>query len=161
MKPDVEDVVIRRLQAREMKDLLRFYLEELNENDQYWRFFRPMAADSLKNYVDQLPFKSGAVFGLLENGRLRGAAELDVRADRTADIGIAISRTHRRSGLGRRLLEHVMARLPEVGAQRARMSYLENNVAVAALARSAGFAGERREGEVILVAREPGPQARP
>lgn len=149
--------MIRRLQPGEMKDLLRFYLEELNAADQYWRFFRPMAPDSLKCYVDQLPFKSGAVFGLLEKGRLFGAAELDVRADGTADIGIAISRRRRRSGLGRRLLQHVIARLPEVGAQRARMSYLEHNAAVAALVRSAGFAGERREGEVILVARDPDP----
>ncbi|MFZ5465613.1 MAG: GNAT family N-acetyltransferase [Pseudomonadota bacterium] len=154
MKSNADVIEVHRLQAREMEALLRFYLEELSDVDHYWRFFRTMTPESLRLYVDQLPFKDGAaVFGLFAGGRLLGAAEVDFHAGGVADVGIAVSRARRRQGLGRRLLQHVLTQLPALGARRARMSYLKRNRPLAALAASAGFGDERREGEVVLVER--------
>ena len=149
-----EPIEIRRLQASEMAALLRFYLEELSDVDHYWRFFRTMTPDSLRLYVDQLPFKGGgAVFGLFSGERLAAAAECDLHPDGIADIGIAVSRRHRRQGLGRRLLEHVLRELPALGGGRARMSYLARNRPLAALAAGAGFGDGRQEGDVVFVER--------
>jgi GNAT superfamily N-acetyltransferase len=148
-------VEVRRLQAQQMQTLLRFYLEELSDVDHFWRFFRTMTPESLRLYVDQLPFKGGGtVFGLFAGDRLLGVAEVDFHADGVADVGIAVSRAWRRQGLARRLLQQVLAELPALGARRARMSYLERNRPLAALAASAGFGDQRQEGEVVLVERD-------
>lgn len=145
---------VRRLTTQDMPVLLDFYLQELSEVDHYWRFFRSMTPDSLRLYVEQLPFKNGAVFGLFCAGRLAAAAECDVHADGIADIGIAVSQHSRRRGYGLRLLQHVLEGLPALGARRARMSYLERNRPLAALATAAGFRHCRSEGDVLFVERD-------
>lgn len=162
-------ITIRTLAAGEREAVERFFLEELDDIALYWRFFRTMTPMTVHAYVEQMRFDNGCVaFGAFYGERLVGVAELSAipgsemcaenrpGALSCAELGIAVSNQLRHKGVGRALMDYLLAQAWTRGLKRLQLSSLRDNRPMLALAQRLGFKTLREEsGEIIMQALRP------
>ena len=105
--------VVRRLYHPDLP-LFREHLIRLDDETRYNRFGLHASDDYLRNYA-QLCFDPGSItYGYLEDGLLRGAAELRMFTSREpplhrdAEAAFSVEKAWRRRGIGTELMRHIV-----------------------------------------------------
>jgi ribosomal protein S18 acetylase RimI-like enzyme len=122
----------------------------------------PMALtpESLAAMQRRRGYAAGASFGAFESGRLVGFVLTCRDGDRAYNSGTGVVPAHRGTGLGRRLVEAVIAHV-RGSARSYWLEVIESNEPAVALYRAAGFAEARRLQVWSIPRADPGASAPP
>jgi RimJ/RimL family protein N-acetyltransferase len=117
------------------------HLQELTPEDRCRRFGFPVAPAYLDRYVDTIQFGRDVLLGLYQGGDLIALCQLaryPGNACQRAEVGLSIAASHRRLGLGTRLLSACIAEAVVQGIETIEVNYTYENTAMAKLCKKFG-----------------------
>ncbi len=129
--------IVRKLWPNE-RDAFLDHLLRLDPASRRDRFGLTVSDDFLRNYALKSFGLGGFVFGYVEEGKVRGAAELrglDDLASDTAEAAFSVEKEWRRKGIGAALFRNLIISARNHGHGRLLMTCLRSNEAMKALAR--------------------------
>ena len=143
--------VVRQLRPSE-QPLFRDHLLRLDRESRSDRFNGAIKDEFLIAYAERC-FRDGtSVIGVVENGRVIGAAELHERPDEiepTAEIAFSVERSWQRRGLGGLLFQRLLGGARGLGYERLRVTTHAQNGAMKALAKRYGAKLTFEAGETV------------
>jgi len=140
-------MIIRELVEAERGKVGAFLLA-LDEGDRHSRFCRTMTDDAIRGYVERMDWDEVVVLGAFDHeANVIGLIELCDLGD-TAELAIAVAPEHRRSGVGRALMERGLLKSKVLGKERATLTCLAENQPMRRLARRLGLNAKTEGGEV-------------
>lgn len=128
---------IRRLWPAE-RDLFTAHLLRLDALTRRERFGTPVSDDFLANYATATFGVGGLVYAYLEDGEVRGAAELRGLEDliaQTGEAAFSVEKAWRRRGIGESLFVRLLTASRNRGIRTLYMTCLPENAAMRSLAR--------------------------
>ena len=128
---------IRKLFATDLP-LFRDHLLRLDADSRRSRFIGGVSDEFIAAYAARCFAKDAIVFGYVEDGLVRGAAELHPSEGSdltTAEAAFSVEPEFRRKGLGTDLFGHLLRTARNHGVEHLRMNCLAHNEAMKALAR--------------------------
>jgi GNAT superfamily N-acetyltransferase len=128
---------IRKLFATDLP-LFRDHLVRLDMETRHNRFVTAVNDVFLTQYAERCFATDAVVFGYMEDGLVRGAAELhplDGDDDSSAEAAFSVEPQLRRHGIGTALFRRLITRARNRGVRRLRINCLAQNDAMLALAR--------------------------
>jgi GNAT superfamily N-acetyltransferase len=131
---------IRTLRTDE-QDLLRDHLLRLDPESRRDRFNGGIGEDFLQGYAERSFAQGAIVVAFLQDGVVRGAAELHApewSEDGVPEIAFSVESRLRRQGIGSALFEQLLQEAHRAGYTRLRVTTGGQNVAMKALARKFG-----------------------
>lgn len=141
-------MTIRELYEAERADLLALLLG-LDETDRYRRFGRGMADTAVADYVDRIDWQDGLVLGAFDaHARLVGVLELGDLPNGSCEIAVVVARSLRGRGVGKALMDRALLKAKVRGRERVMLLCQVDNEPMRRLARSAGLAATRGDGEI-------------
>lgn len=152
---------VRRLWPAE-RDLFKAHLLRLDEVTRRERFGTAVNDDFLENYAVTTFDVGGLVYAYLEDGAVRGAAELrgleDIMAQ-TGEAAFSVERDWRRRGIGGTLFGRLITAARNRGIRTLYMTCLPDNAAMRRLARKfeADLAGGYADVEGVIATGGPTP----
>jgi len=129
--------IVRKLWPNE-RDAFLDHLLRLDPASRRDRFGLTVSDEFLRNYAETSFGLGGFVFGYVEDGQVRGAAELrglDDLASDTAEAAFSVERDWQRKGIGASLFRNLIISARNHGHGRLLMTCLRSNEAMKALAR--------------------------
>jgi len=143
--------IFRKLLSSETH-LFREHLLRLDKESRRLRFAHGVSDSFIDDYAGRAFDGGSIIFGYIEDGKVRAAAELRKLGDswgREAEAAFSVERAHQDQGLGHHLMGRVIRAARNRGIQRLYMSCLAENARMQAIARH--FEAELRfeYGEVI------------
>lgn len=133
---------IRELSPSDRSDL-RSLLEGLSPEDRHRRFLRamPRIPESVIDALSAIDGHDHVAVGAFEGDRLVGVARFVRLPDEpaTAEVAVTVAATHRRAGLGRRLIESLVSMAPERDIDTLEVQIDPANLPARSLAGSLGF----------------------
>ncbi len=118
------------------------HLLALTPDDRYLRFGYIATDEQIGRYVDQLDFARDEIFGVFSwRLELVAMAHLACEAGRDAheaEFGVSVLASHRKLGMGARLLDHAIVHARNRGVDKLIIHALSENRAMLGLARRAG-----------------------
>lgn len=143
--------VVRQLRPSE-QPLFRDHLLRLDKESRTDRFNGAIKDEFLVAYAERC-FRDGtSVIGVVENGRVIGAAELHERPDEiepTAEIAFSVERPWQHRGLGGLLFQRLLGAARGLGYERLRVTTHAQNAAMKALAKRYGAKLTFEAGETV------------
>lgn len=143
--------IVRQLRPSELP-LFRDHLLRLDKKSRADRFNGAINDESLVGYAERC-FRDGAsVIGVVEHGRIIGAAELHERPDEdepTAEIAFSVEKPWQNKGLGGLLFQRLIASARGLGYHRLRVTTHAQNAAMKALAKRHGARLSFEAGETL------------
>ncbi len=134
------------------KDLYRDHLLRLDADSRRLRFMCEVSDDYIKDYADRMNDFGNIIFGYLENGELRAAAEIKKLADiwgREAEAAFSVETAYQNRGLGTDLMGRVIRTARNRGIRLLFMSCLAENAKMQAIARNYRAELKYEYGEVV------------
>lgn len=119
-------------------DKFRGHLLRLDQESRRMRFAHGVSDAYIEDYASRMSDMGSIVYGYLENGEVRAAAELRKLSDiwgQEAEAAFSVERTHQDKGLGTELMGRVIRAARNRGVQRLFMSCLAENSKMQAIAR--------------------------
>lgn len=123
--------------------LMTAHLLALDATDRNNRFMGSLSDQLLGRYVAGIRFEQDLLIGAMQGGRLIGmahAARYSQGDEKVIEVGLSVQADVRGQGLGKGLLLAAIAHARQLRADRAYVMFRSGNMAMAALARSAGGA---------------------
>ena len=124
------------------RDAIRNHLLRLSADDRFNRFLAVTSDASIRQYVDSIAFARDVVLGVKRGGAVIGLAHGSVfiqsDGDLAVDIGLSVDGGARRRGLGRGLMQGVLAAAKRCMVVRAYAVFRSDNLAVASVSRALG-----------------------
>ena len=155
---------VRTLRRPELK-LLRDHLLRLDAASRHDRFHGFLGDDFIERYAERCASDGTIIIAYIENGVVRGAAELhppEHSPDAQPEIAFSVERLLRRSGVGSVLFRKLIAEARARGYRSLRITTGSHNEAMRALAHKFGAHLTFRHGESTgSIALEPLTQAEP
>jgi len=142
---------IRKLWPSE-NDRFRSHLLRLDRDSRRMRFAHGVSDAFIDDYAGRMGDMGSIVYGYIEDGEVRAAAELRKLADvwgQEAEAAFSVERTHQDKGLGTELMGRVIRAARNRGVQRLFMSCLAENSKMQAIARKHEADLKFEFGEVI------------
>jgi GNAT superfamily N-acetyltransferase len=142
---------IRKLWPSE-HDRFRSHLLRLDRDSRRMRFAHGVSDAFIDDYAGRMGDMGSIVYGYIEDGEVRAAAELRKLADvwgQEAEAAFSVERTHQDKGLGTELMGRVIRAARNRGVQRLFMSCLAENSKMQAIARKHEADLKFEFGEVI------------
>lgn len=143
--------VVRQLRPSE-QPLFRDHLLRLDKQSRADRFNGAINDDFLVRYAERCFREGASVIGVVENGRVIGAAELHERPDEvepTAEIAFSVEKEWQHRGLGGLLFQRLLAAARGLGYERLRVTTHAQNAAMKALAKRYGAKLTFEAGETV------------
>lgn len=128
---------IRKLFAADLP-AFRAHLLRLDPASRHSRFIGVVTDAYLADYADRCLASRGLVFGYVEGGIVRGAAELqpfEIGGERRAEAAFSVERGWRRRGIGSALFARLIVSARNRGAAALVVNCMSENGAMRALAR--------------------------
>lgn len=128
---------IRKLFATDLP-LFQDHLLRLDAETRQNRFIGGVGDAFLVDYAERCFKRGGVVFGFLEDGLVRGAAELtpsDATGERRAEAAFSVEPAFRRKRLGTALFERLITTARNRGIRHVRVNCLAHNRPMQALAK--------------------------
>lgn len=128
---------IRKLWPSE-NDRFRSHLLRLDRDSRRMRFAHGVSDAFIDDYAGRMGDMGSIVYGYIEDGEVRAAAELRKLADvwgQEAEAAFSVERTHQDKGLGTELMGRVIRAARNRGVQRLFMSCLAENQKMQAVAK--------------------------
>jgi len=141
---------VRTLSQQEELPLLRDHLLRLDRESRHDRFHGFMDDSFIERYAAKCASDGTIVIAYLENGAVRGAAELhppDQSPDSQPEIAFSVEAGLRRQGVGSMLFRKLIAEARERGCRSLRITTGAHNEAMRALANKFGAHLTFRHGE--------------
>jgi GNAT superfamily N-acetyltransferase len=141
---------VRTLRRHEELPLLREHLLRLDHNSRHDRFHGFMDDSFIESYAAKCASDGTLVIAYLEDGVVRGAAELhppDGSPDSQPEIAFSVEAPSRRKGVGSMLFRELIAEARAKGYRRLRITTGTQNEAMRALAAKFGARLAFRHGE--------------
>jgi RimJ/RimL family protein N-acetyltransferase len=143
--------LVRELTSADRERLLKHFLA-LGEEDRLLRFGQIVPDHVIENYVAGIDFTKDTVFGVFDGELLLvGAGHLAYLAQtaqgRTAELGVSVSESARRRGIGSRLFERAAMRCRNTRVTTLYMHCLSRNATMMHIAKKAGMKIEYAYGE--------------
>jgi L-amino acid N-acyltransferase YncA len=155
---------VRTLRRHEL-GLLRDHLLRLDAASRHDRFQGFLGDDFIERYAERCAGDGTVIIAYLENGMVRGAAELhppEQSPDAQPEIAFSVERSLRRSGVGSILFRKLIAEARARGFRSLRITTGSHNEAMRALAHKFGANLTFRHGESTgSIALEPLPRPEP
>lgn len=129
--------IIRKLFAADLPDF-RAHLRRLDPESRQSRFIGAVADEYLDAYADRCLASRGLVFGYVEDGIVRGAAELqpfEIGGERRAEAAFSVERAWRRRGIGSALFSRLLVSARNRDVKTLIVNCMGDNEAMRALAR--------------------------
>ncbi len=145
--------VVRQLRPSE-QPLFRDHLLRLDKESRWDRFNGAINDAFLVSYAERCFHDGAVVIGVVEDGRVIGAAELHERPEElipTAEIAFSVEHDWQNRGLGGLLFQRLLAAARGQGYQRLRVTTHSQNAAMKALARRYGAKLTFEAGETVGV----------
>ena len=123
--------------------LMTAHLLALDATDRNNRFMGSLSDQLLGRYVAGIRFEQDLLIGAMQGERLVGmahAARYNQGSERVVEVGLSVLADARGQGWGKRRLQAAIAGARQLHVDRAYVVYRSGNMAMAALARSAGGA---------------------
>lgn len=143
--------VVRQLRPSE-QPLFRDHLLRLDKESRADRFNGAINDQFLVTYAERCLHDGTSVIGVVENGRVIGAAELHERPDEiepTAEIAFSVEKEWQHRGLGGLLFQRLLAAARGLGYERLRVTTHAQNAAMKALAKRYGAKLTFEAGETV------------
>jgi GNAT superfamily N-acetyltransferase len=150
LSPAVARGTVRTLARHEELPLLRDHLLRLDAESRHDRFHGFMDDSFIERYAAKCASDGTIVIAYLENGAVRGAAELhppDQSADAQPEIAFSVEAGLRRRGVGTILFRRLIAEARAKGYRSLRITTGAQNEAMRALAKKFGAQLTFRHGE--------------
>ena len=142
---------VRGLRQQEELPLLRDHLLRLDRDSRHDRFNGFMSDDFIESYAAKCADDGTVIVAYIENGVVRGAAELHPPEDRTPgslpEVAFSVESCVRRQGVGSILFKRVIAEARTRGYQSLRITTGAQNQPMRALANKFGADLTFRHGE--------------
>jgi GNAT superfamily N-acetyltransferase len=141
----IDDGRVALIRPARPEDRARYIaaVDTLSANSRYQRFFSPvprLPASSVDSLMDLDAHRQVVLHATDESGMaIVAVARFVFTGPRTAELAITVGDAWQRHGLGRALLDRLLAAAREHGVTRVTAESLADNRAVAALLRSRGF----------------------
>ena len=150
LSPAVAAGAVRRLARHEELPLFRDHLLRLDPESRHDRFHGFMDDSFIEHYAAKCASDGTVVIAYLENGLVRGAAEVhppDQSPDAQPEIAFSVETGLRRRGIGTNLFRKLIAEARAKGYRSLRITTGAENEAMRALARKFGAHLAFRHGE--------------
>lgn len=134
------DTVIRRVWRHE-QDHLTSHLLRLRDRDRYKRFNGYLNDDQIIAYIQGKDWRKFYAMGAWLDGRLRGAAELELRSEqwpRAAEVALSVDPEIRRRGIGHTLFRRLLLLARNRFVSQLYLTTQRDNVGVLRIARRSG-----------------------
>jgi GNAT superfamily N-acetyltransferase len=141
---------VRRLRQQEELPLLRDHLLRLDRDSRHDRFNGFMSDDFIERYAGRCADDGTVIIAYIENGIVRGAAELhppDQSPESLPEVAFSVEARVRRRGVGSILFQRVMEEGRTRGYQSLRITTSAQNRAMRTLANKFGADLTFRQGE--------------
>lgn len=151
--------IIRKLWPVE-QDMFRDHLLRLDPIARQERFAHAVSDEFLREYAAHMRDAGSIVYAYVENGEVRGAAELKKLGStwgRDAEAALSVEESHRGRGIGSELVGRIIRSARNRGVHALYMSCLASNTKMQAIARKHDAELRIEFGEVIgeIVPKEP------
>jgi len=143
--------VVRQLRPSE-EGLFRDHLLRLDRESRWDRFNGSINDPFLAEYAAKCFHDGTSVIGVVENGKVIGAAELHERPEEsepTAEIAFSVEKPWQHRGLGGLLFQRLLSGARGLGYERLRVSTHAQNAAMKSLARRYGAKLTFEAGETV------------
>ena len=125
--------------SKDEKNLYADHLLTLSEADRYNRFAGNCRDESILKYVENIDFNRDLVLVYFdENHNVVAAAHVGIK-DKTADIGISVSTSHRKRGFGKLLCQRAILFARIYGCESIITQCLRVNRTMVSLAKQSGM----------------------